>query len=167
MAIKEYKGIIDDGTREIPLYNNFGKLICRIHIRPADFSILDRYNDLSKDLDKVLAPLKDIDIKNDGTAKFDKDWQVVKKVEAELMRRINALFDMDEAEDIFATRNPFSSVGGRFFCLNVISAIGEIITEAVNDEMELSRQRTDLYLDDIQPEDREVGGDVRKTTTGT
>ena len=161
MPVKEYKGIIDDGTREIPLYNKFGKLICNIYIRPADLSILDRYNSLVSDFRGIVEPLKALDIKNDGTVSFDEEWPVMKAVEAELKKRINALFDMDEADDIFAKRNPFSSVGGKFFCESVIEVIGDIITEAVADEMKLSKERTDKYLSDIQPETPEVNGNDR------
>lgn len=166
--IKAYKGIIDDGTREIPLVNKFGKLICNIYIRPADLSILDRYKQLTADFSDIVEPLKDLDIKNDGTATFDADWQVLKSVETELKRRINALFDMDEADDIFAKRNPFSSVGGKFFCESVIEVIGNIIAEAVEDEMELSKRRTDKYLSDIQPTAHtEVNGNDRTATADT
>lgn len=165
MSIKEYKGVIDDGTREIPLVNKFGKLICNIYIRPADLSILDRYNQLSADFKTIVEPLKALSIKNDGTASFDADWQVLKSVENELKRRINALFDMDEADEIFAKRNPFSSVGGKFFCESIIEVIGNIIAEAVEDEMELSKARTDKYLSDIQPTTPpEVSGDDRNVT---
>ncbi len=165
MAIKEYKGIIDDGTREIPIENKFGKLICNIYIRPADLSILDRYKQLTDDFSAIVEPLKKLDIERDGTAAFDADWQVLKSVEAELKRRINVLFDMDEADDIFATRNPFSSVGGKFFCESVIEVIGGLIAEAVEDEMKLSKKRTDKYLSDIQPKASEVSGDDRTAST--
>ena len=162
MSIKAYKGIVDDGTREIPIVNNFGKLICNIYIRPADISILDRYNQLTADFSEIVEPLKNLSIKNDGTAAFDEDWAVLKSVEGELKKRINALFDMDEADEIFAKRSPFSSVGGRFFCENVIEAIGGVIAEAVEDEMERSKRRTDKYLSDIQPTATpEVNGDDR------
>lgn len=162
--VKEYKGIIDDGMREIPLINKFGKLICNIYIRPADLSILDRYNALTADFPSVVAPLKKLDIQNDGTATFEDDWQILKSVETELKKRINALFDMEEADDIFAKRSPFSSVGGKFFCESVIEVIGGVITEAVEDEMKLSKQRTDKYLSDIQPSAPEVDGDDRTVT---
>lgn len=162
MSIKAYKGIVDDGTREIPIVNKFGKLICNIYIRPADISILDRYNQLTADFSEIVEPLKSLSIKNDGTAAFDEDWAVLKSVEGELKKRINALFDMDEADEIFAKRSPFSSVGGRFFCENVIEAIGGVIAEAVEDEMEMSKRRTDKYLSDIQPTTTpEVNGDDR------
>ena len=162
MSIKAYKGIVDDGTREIPIVNKFGKLICNIYIRPADISILDRYNQLTADFSEIVEPLKSLSIKNDGTAAFDEDWAVLKSVEGELKKRINALFDMDEADEIFAKRSPFSSVGGRFFCENVIEAIGGVIADAVEDEMEMSKRRTDKYLSDIQPTaNPEVNGDDR------
>lgn len=168
MSIKEYKGVIDDGTREIPLVNKFGKLICNIYIRPADLSILDRYKELTTDFNDIIEPLKNLDIEKDGTAAFDADWQVLKSVETELKRRINVLFDMDEADDIFAKRNPFSSAGGKFFCANVIEAIGSIIAEAVEDEMELSKRRTDKYLSDIQPTAHtEVNGNDWTATADT
>ncbi len=158
---KELRGIIDDGTREIPLMNKFGKLICNIYIRPADLSILDRYQQLSTDFKTIVEPLKNIEIGSNGTVSFEEDWKIVKEVEAELKQRINALFDMDEADDIFAKRNPFSSVGGKFFCESVIEVIGNLIADAVEEEMELSRQRTEKYLDDVKPE---VNGDDRTVT---
>lgn len=158
---KELRGIIDDGTREIPLMNKFGKLICNIYIRPADLSILDRYQQLSTDFKTIVEPLKNIEIGSDGTVSFEEEWKIVKEVEAELKQRINALFDMDEADDIFAKRNPFSSVGGKFFCESVIEVIGNLIADAVEEEMELSRQRTEKYLDDVKPE---VNGDDRTVT---
>lgn len=55
---KVLRGIVDDGTREIPLYNKFGRLICNVYIRPADFSIVDRYNTLMRDFASVVEPLK-------------------------------------------------------------------------------------------------------------
>ena len=65
-------------------------------------------------------------------------------------QKINELFDFDEADAIFARRNPFSSVGGEFFCLKVLTALGGVITEAIEEEAELSRKRMDKYLHDIE-----------------
>lgn len=162
---KKLVGVIDDGTKEIPLVNTFGKLICKIHIRPGDLSILDRYNQLEADFSTIVDPLKDMDIKSDGTASFEEDWKIMKEVEAELKKRINALFDMDEADEIFAKRNPFSSVNGKFYCESVIEVIGNIITDTIEEEMKLSRERTDKYLADIEPNTPEVNGNVRAITT--
>ena len=67
---------------------------------------------------------------------------------------------MDEADEIFAKRNPFSSVGGRYFCENVIEALGNIIIEATNAEMQKSSARMAEYLDDLEPKKSEGNADV-------
>ena len=143
--------VIDDGTREITLVNKFGALICKIHIRPADFSIIDRYNQMMMDFDSMIEPLKSLSLKNDGTAAFEKDWLTLKRVEDVLKDRNNDLFDMNEADAIFARRNPFSSVGGTFYCVQVLNALQEMVANAVEEETKKSEQRMSKYLDDIGP----------------
>ncbi len=106
---------VDDGTREVTLVNTYGKVICKIHFRTGEIAIMDRYNALTNDLPGLLAPLQQVDINADGSAvDADKGWAVIKQAEALLKQRINALFDMDEADEIFKTRSMFSSVGGVF-----------------------------------------------------
>ena len=143
--------VIDDGTREIRLVNKFGKEICKIHIRPADFSIIDRYNAMMMDFDTLIEPLKALSLSNDGTVEFEQDWQTLKMVENTLKDRINELFDMDEADAIFAKRNPFSSINGTFYCVQVLNALQQMVAEAVEEEAKKSEQRMSKYLDDIEP----------------
>lgn len=145
-APKPLCAIIDDGTREIALKNQFGALICKIHIRPADYSIVDRYDDFVSSFSKITSPLAGLDIARDGTVAFDREWEVLKSVEAEIKARFNALFDMDEADAIFEKRHAFSSVGGKFFCERVLTALGNAIVEAVNAEIEQVKARTAKYL---------------------
>lgn len=153
---------LDDGTREITLVNTFNKVICRIHFRPSDISIMDRYNLLTKDFDKIVEPLKQIGIKADGTAddSVENGWAILKQVEGTLIQRINALLDTDDASEIFRVRNAFSSIGGRFFVENVIDAIGKVITAYLEEEAELTRQRISPYTDDV---DSEVSADAGTT----
>lgn len=141
-------GVVDDGTREIPIVNKFGKLICNVYIRPSDLSILDRYEELMRDFEGLVRPLENVDINADGTAAFEEGWAVIKSVEAELKKRINTLFDMDEADAIFAKRNAFSSVGGEFFCTRVLNALSDVIVAAVKEESALSQKRMEKYLKD-------------------
>lgn len=162
-APKKLQGVVDDGTRKIPLVNKFGKLICNVYIRPADISILDRYNEVMKDFDSIVKPLENVGIKNDGTAQFDEDWKVIKDVETELKKRIDLLFDMEEADEIFAKRNPFSSVGGEFFCAKVLTALEDVIVQAIEEEAELSAKRTSKYLT-AEPENPEVKDDAGDAT---
>lgn len=146
---------LDDGTKEITLVNPFGKVIARLHIRTADISILDRYNALMKDFSSITKPLADISLNADGTVEFDKDWAKMKKVEGQLIQKINALFDMDDANELFATRNPFSSVGGKFFVERVLETLGQVVGQAVEEEAKLSAARTAKYLDDLNEEEND------------
>lgn len=140
------KCVIDDGTQEITLENKFGQTICKVRFRPGDFGIIDRYNNLMREFASVVAPLANVDIGNDGAATFEQDWAVLKGVEATLKQKINELFDMDEADEIFATRNPFSSINGEFFCLKVLTALQGIVEAAITWEVEISQARTKKYL---------------------
>lgn len=150
MAEKNYIGIIDDGTREIPIKNKFGKLICNIYIRPADISILDRYQRLTDDFEDIIKPLQTVNINPDGTAAFEEEWDALKKAEDVLKKRLNEVFDMDEADEIFKTRNPFSSINGKFFCESVIEVIGNLITDSIEEAYEESEKRMEKYLKDIK-----------------
>lgn len=155
------KGVVDDGTQAIPIENKFGKKICTIYIRPGDYSIIDRYKQVENALPGIVEPLKNMGINNDGTAEFEKDWELLKSVERDLYTQLNYLFDMDEAAQIFENRNPFSSVRGTFFCEIIIEVIGDIIANGVQAESEQVQRRTEKYLDDLKPE---VNADAGRIT---
>lgn len=164
---RQVKGVVDDGTKAIPIENKFGKKICTIYVRPGDLSILDRYNEVVKTLPGIVKPLENLDIKNDGTATLDNDWAALKQVEQALYEQLNYLFDMDEAADIFATRNPFSSVNGHFFCETIIVVIGDIISEGITEEAAKTQRRTEKYLSDlkqIETQNAEVRADAGEST---
>ena len=95
---------------------------------------------------------EEISLNSDGTVEFEKDWAKVKRVESLLIQKINALFDMDDATELFATRNPFSSVGGKFFIENVLEVLGRVVGQAVEEEAKLAHARTEKYLNDIEGE---------------
>ena len=149
------KIVIDDGTREIPIYNKYDETI---RFRPADISIMDRFNEMQKALDAMFQPLADINIRNDGTAETDDEWAVLKRVESELIHQLNILLDTDDAAAVFTKRNAFSSVAGKFFCEHVIDALGTLIASAIEEETAVSQNRVQKYL----PE--EGSGDAGETS---
>ena len=141
---------IDDGTREVTLVNTYGKVICRLHFRTGELAIMDRFNALTEDLPKIVEPLERVNLNPDGnTDENDDGWAVLKQVEGAIKQRINALLDMDEADEIFKTRSPFSSIGGVFFVERVLNAIGEAITAQIKEEAALSQARIAKYVDDV------------------
>lgn len=143
---------IDDGTKEYTIVNQYGKEICKIHFRPADLSLLDRYNAVSAEMVNALEPLREISLKADGTT--DESLDALKKAEETVIGKINELFDSDDAADIFKTRRAFSTVGGRFFCEVVLAAIGDVIAAEFEKEAQATRDRIGKYL----PEDEQDAG---------
>lgn len=148
---------LDDGTKEVTLVNPYGKVICKLHIRTGDMTIYDRYKALMKDFDTIVQPLSEMDITKDGEAVFDENWEKLKRVESNLKQRINELFDMDEADELFATRSPFSSVGGHFFVENVLNVLGKVIASAIEEEAKLSAERVKKHLEDIEDVNVDAG----------
>ena len=158
---------VDDGTREVTLVNTYGKLICRLHFRTGEIAIVDRFNALTDDLPKIMEPLQRVNINADGSAADENDgWVILKQVENLLKRRINALLDMDEADEIFKTRSPFSSIGGVFFVERVLNALGDAITAQIREETALSQARIAKYTGDVS-DNNGVIGDAGAVTDNT
>lgn len=141
---------IDDGTREITLENPFHEVIAVLHIRVSDIGIVDRYKETVKELEKSIVPLKDISTNADGTATFEKDWDLLKQVEADVIERLNGLFDITNAGDIFKTRNAFSAINGEFFVEKVLAGLGNMIQQSVAEEAAKAQERTDKYTKDLE-----------------
>ena len=157
--------IIDDGTREINLTNQFNEPIATIRVRTSDISIYDRYQDLMSDFPNIVSPLANINIDADGSTENGDDWKILKDVEANLIARLNALFDTKDIGRIFKKRNAFSAIGGHFFVENVMNTLGQIITEAIEEEARLTQARTGEYLKDITPgvDSNETGDTANKS----
>ena len=137
---------IDDGTKEYKIENQYGKEICRIHFRPADLALLDRFENISSTLQDALKPLQDRVLKSDGSPADDKGWEALKEAEAAVIAKFNELLDTDDLGDIFKTRSPFSSVGGRFFCEIILAAIGEVIVKEIEKEAAATQKRLAKYM---------------------
>ena len=138
--------IVDDGTRKIPITNQLGQTICTIRFRPGDIAIVDRFKTMQAAVQDLFKPLTEIDINRDGTADTDAEWEIIKGVEAELIAQLNTLLDIDNAAEIFKTRNPFSRVGGEFFATNFINAIGKLIADTINEENDSTTKKLSKYM---------------------
>ena len=142
--------VIDDGTREITLENPYHEVIATLRLRLSDISIVDRYRATVKELEKAIVPLKNISTKADGTAEFEQDWDLLKQVEADVIQRLNDLFDIKNAADIFKARNAFSAINGEFFVEKVLAALGQVIQQKVSEEAIKTQERTEKYTEDLK-----------------
>ncbi len=139
---------IDDGTREYTLVNQYGQEICRLHFRPNDISLYDRYLAMRDKFTEIVKPLEQIGINADGTASAEEGLAILKEAETAFRAQLRELLDSDDADAAFEKRNPFSSVGGRFFCAIVTDAIGKMIEAAYAEEAKATAEKTAQYIEE-------------------
>ena len=139
---------VDDGLRRIPIKNSIGQEIGVFFFRPTDLGIMDRYNRMMEQFDEVLKPLENASIGTDGEAADPTDKETVEAIAtatANINRLLDELFDGNFAEAFFGKMNPFSPVGGRFYCENAIDAVGKFIENAFGMEAETMSKHTEKY----------------------
>lgn len=146
----KYNFVLDDGTKEYVFTNKFGQEIGKMHFRGGDISILERYNTLLNDFDQIVAPLSSISLKDDGTSSVEEDWKVIKSVEKAFIDRINAIFDSQDAENLFVNRNAFSTINGAFYIEKVIEALGNVVAQEMNEEQNKSKKRLEKYTKGLE-----------------
>ena len=71
--IQQYQNeiVVDDGCVKVPIRNKQGEQVGVFMFRPTDIGIVDRYNQLAADFDKIVEPLKSVNIQPDGTVVED------------------------------------------------------------------------------------------------
>lgn len=139
---------VDDGLEKIVINNRYGDEIGVFYFRPTDTSIIDRYNDALTRLDKALEP-----IMNNSTVAQTEDTEEAAQAMREAMKEakkrlcdvFDYLFDANVSEAFFSRVDPFTVSGGRFYCENVIEAIGNFIAERIGVEVKHLNERTARY----------------------
>ena len=58
---------LDDGTREYVIQNTYGEKICKLHFRPGDISLADRWQKMHDKFVESIKPLENIGLNADGT----------------------------------------------------------------------------------------------------
>lgn len=130
---------IEDGTECIKLRNAFGEEIGSFTFRPSDTAIVDRYEKIQKDLNRITEPLEKAAGGNGNDEEYFKALRDAKK---RLYKALDYLFDAPVSSECFKHMDPFSPVKGRFYCEIVIETLGRFIeerfgaeTKAVNDHI--------------------------------
>ena len=129
--IKPMTIVVDDGSRRVPIQNKDGVEIGAFTFHPTDLGIIKRYNDLTDRADAIFEPLaqmsaelgdRDVDISDPRYA------QALDEAGKRLYAAVNTLFGSDEAAPaFFGKMDPFSPVGGAFYCAQVLDAVGAFI----------------------------------------
>ena len=129
---------VDDGSVKESIRNKFGEVIGEFTFRPTDIDMLERYNDVVDDFEEIIAPLEQVGINPDGSATKltdEKDIEILKTAKQALFEKVDYIFNGNAAEAFFGQMNPFSIVGGRFYCENVLYALGKYIGNAFDREV--------------------------------
>lgn len=106
--------VVDDGSVKESITNKYGDEIGVFYFRPTDIGIIDRYNKIAADFDKITAPLEYVNINADGTVDKNNGAEMRAMEEATdgLYKACNYLFNGNFAEAFFGKMHPFSPVGG-------------------------------------------------------
>jgi len=139
--------IVDDGSVRVPIRNKRGEEIGVFFFRPTDLGIIDRFNELADDFDKITAPLESVNIKPDGTVdeKNDAELAAMKEAEGLLYAACDKLFGGNMSEAFFGAMHPFSPINGHFYCENALQAVGSYISRQFAREVKKVNSRVDHY----------------------
>lgn len=138
---------VDDGSVKVPIRNKQGEEIGVFYFRPTDIGIIDRFNDLADEFDKITEPLSKINIKPDGTVdeRNDEEYSALKLAEERLYTACDKLFGGNMSEAFFGKMHPFSPANGHFYCENALKAVGDYISRQFAREVKRVNSRVERY----------------------
>ena len=139
--------VVDDGSVRESIRNKHGEEIGVFYFRPTDVGIIDRYNKIAADFEKITAPLENVSINPDGTVdeKDEAERAAMQEATKRLYDACNFLFDGNFAEAFFGSMHPFSLVNGRFYCENALDAVGKYISRQFDREVAKVNNRVSRY----------------------
>ena len=137
--------VVDDGSITVPIKNTIGELVGEFKFRPTDFNIVKRYNEISDKFADVIKPLADANIDANGEGEDEESMKILDEVEKNLFDLVDYLFDGNMAEAFFGKMHAFSPVDGKFYCENVLNAVGEFISRKFDSEIKKISARVSKY----------------------
>lgn len=139
---------VDDGSVRVPINNLQGEEIGIFYFRPTDLGIIERYNKFAENFDKITEPLESLNIKADGTVDENNEAEIKALAEAtkRLYNACNELFGGDMSSAFFGKMNPFSPIGGHFYCQKALEAVGAYISNQFNSEIKKVNSRVNKYI---------------------
>lgn len=139
--------IVDDGSVRVPIKNKQGDEIGVFFFRPTDVGMIDRFNSMVDDFDKITAPLENVNINPDGTVdeKNAAEFAAMKEAEENLYTACDKLFGGNMSEAFFGKMHPFSPINGHFYCENALGAVGAYISKQFARETKKVNNRVTQY----------------------
>ena len=136
---------IDDGLELVEICNKRGDKIGEFYFSPTDVGIVDRYNTAIQRFEEAVMPMLDEEGAAADSTNPEKFLTGLSAVKAKLYETMDYLFDSNVSEAFFSKVNPFTLVGGSFYCERVLEAIGQFITARLAVEVKHLNARTAKY----------------------
>ncbi len=130
---------VDDGSRRVPIFNLDGDQIGEFKFHPTDIGIVNRFNEMAGEFDKIIQPLENVNIGVDGNAEDDNSAEAIAAFDDAVKRLFGAvdyIFGGNASEAFFSGMHPFSPVGDNFYCMQVLEKVSDFIGQQFNAEMQ-------------------------------
>jgi len=144
--------VVDDGSVRVPIRNKQGDELGVFYFRPTDLGIIDRFNSMAGEIDKIIAPLENIDINPDGTADSNDETvlSAMREAEQHLYAACDKMFGGNMSEAFFGKMHPFSPIGGHFYCENALNAVGQYVSKQFDAEIKKVNARVSKYTHGVK-----------------
>lgn len=139
---------VDDGSRRVPIQNTNGEEIGAFTFHPTDIGIIQRYNSMAGEFDRIVEPLEAVSGAEDdgGDISDPKYADALREAEERLYGAVDGLLGCEGAAAVFFGKmNPFSPVDGEFYCTRVLNAVGAYIGAAFETETARFSDRAKKY----------------------
>ncbi len=93
--------VIDDGLEAIEVTNTLGLVIGTWLFNPADFGIIDRYNEALPELKTIFEPLQNANINANGEGADEDSWKTVTEAKERLYAVLGKVFGPTFADAFF------------------------------------------------------------------
>lgn len=123
------KIVVDDGRIRVPIENLTGEEVGCFYFSPTDLGIIERFNEISKDFEKVVEPLENIGITSTGEGVDEESVKALKEARERLFKLIDYLFGGNAGEAFFGKIDPFSPINGNFYCVSVMNVVSDFISQ--------------------------------------
>lgn len=139
--------VIDDGSRRVPIVNQYGDEVGEFYLNPTDIGIYERYQTMGEEVEQIMTPLS-------GTEKIENMEQFVeatKEIKARLFAAVDKLFGYEgAAARLFGNRHPLSPVGGAFYFQLVLELVAKEINAAFDAETEAFSANVKKYVEAVK-----------------
>lgn len=140
----------DDGYKEFMLNDDPDKVI---RFDPADFAIINRFNEARKTIEKEIDVLGDdagISSTGEPTDELEEAAEAINRVNKLIREQVDYIFDSPVSEMVFGNKSPLAMVKGVPLFERFIAAAQSVIEREVKAEMKASEKRVSKYTKQVK-----------------